>query len=66
MATQEQAEAAVSRILVALNACESLGLDFQAIVDWRHAVIAEGRQITEEDMRQLATTLVAEQNTVAL
>lgn len=58
MATQEQVEAAVTRILVALNACEGLELDWQAIIDWRQAQPGVG-QITEDDMRAFASSLIS-------
>jgi hypothetical protein len=57
MATQDQAATAISRILVALNACDNLGLNWQSIIDWRQAAITEGRQITEEEMHQFAASL---------
>lgn len=58
MATQEQVKVAIANVLVAMNACEHLGISFQAIVDFRNNQPVPG-QITEEQVQEFAASLVS-------
>jgi len=49
---------AVTRIFVALNACASLELDHQKIIDFWTAAQTDKRPLTETDMQELAASMV--------
>lgn len=57
MATVDQVEAAVTRIFVALNACDKIGVDYVAVVSHWATEKALGRSLTEEGMKEFSLTV---------